>query len=190
MMCSDKQGSTVFVWPYGYLYLMGTYNPDSIRYSLPPPEGADVNTEYQAPCYSDDAFFGSGFSRRRSSVHAVRNVTLLTPLSPGPSPTGGGAAVAMCSAEDHKLLLHIAIEKNHLEMVAYLISQNADVSVNVTTNTVYYTVLVVIFLTVVYFTNLAIIFHFKNYSFANWCCSQDFIVYFTNGASTSEILQI
>lgn len=99
-------------------------------------QGADVNAEYQRPSYSDDAFLsGPSFSRRRSSVHAVRNVTLLSPLSLAVG-GGGGAGSAgsgsvpggVVSAEEHKLLLHIAIEKNHLDMVVYLISQNADVS--------------------------------------------------------------
>ncbi len=91
-------------------------------------QGVDVNVEYQKPAYSDDAFLGANFSRRRSSV---RNMTLLSPLtSPGLSSTTVGGGVCVNTLQEHKLLLHIAIEKNLLDMVTYLLTQNADVSVH------------------------------------------------------------
>lgn len=87
--------------------------------------GVDVNMEYQKPAYSDDAFLGGNFSRRRSSV---RNVSLLSPLlSPGASSAAVGGGACVNALQEHKLLLHIAIEKNLLDMVAYLLTQNADV---------------------------------------------------------------
>ena len=106
-------------------------DPSSSRFSMisvTSNQGVDVNTQYQPPAFSDDVFFGQNFNRRRSSLHmGARTVTL---LSPG-SPIGAGQSVAVwCgySPEDHRLLLHIAIEKGFLDIVTYLLSQNANVS--------------------------------------------------------------
>jgi hypothetical protein len=91
-------------------------------------QGVDINAQYQPPTFSDDAFFGQNFNRRRSSLYmAARTVTLLSPSSP----VGAGqSATVGCgySPDDHKLLLHIAIEKGNLEIVNYLLSQDANVS--------------------------------------------------------------
>lgn len=131
-----------------YVTISQTDNTTDNRFStisVASSQGLDVNVEYQPPTYSDDIFggAGSGFARRRSSVYAVRNVTLFSPLSPSPNqrlgspgPGGGGgggggggmAPAGICSLEDYKLLLHVAIGRSHLEMVSYLLSQGADVS--------------------------------------------------------------
>ena len=94
-------------------------------------QGVDVNVEYLSPAYADDAFFGQSFNRRRSSVHMVRNVTILSPHSPLGAcvgEAGGGVGGCGMSPEDHRLLLHIAIENHNLEIVSYLLSQGANVS--------------------------------------------------------------
>ena len=81
-------------------------------------QGIDVNVEYQAPSYSDDAFFGQNFNPRRSSTYLMRGLGMSSPLSP------------VCYGSHHgdsRLLFHIAIEQNNLEMVIYLLSEKADV---------------------------------------------------------------
>lgn len=93
-------------------------------------QGVDVNAQYQPPAFSDDVFFSQNFNRRRSSLHmAARTATLLSPASPVSMGVGqSGVGVCGYSPDEHKLLLHIAIEKGYLDIVMYLLSQNADVS--------------------------------------------------------------
>lgn len=127
----ESSRSSEFVVPY--VVVSPTENTNAKHFStisVASNQGIDINTEYQAPTHSDEAFLCPSFNRRRSSVHMVRNVTLLSPLSPITAGSGGsvGQGGGSCSPEEHKLLLHIAIEKNHLEMVIYLLSQNANVS--------------------------------------------------------------
>ena len=81
--------------------------------------GVDINVEYQAPSYSDEQFFSTGFNRRRSSL--VRGVGFSSPFFPG-----GGPGCDQGS-RGHSLLLHIAIEQNNLKMASFLVSEKADV---------------------------------------------------------------
>ena len=118
-----------FVVPYVTISQQQQESSNANRFStisVASSQGVDVNVQYQPPSYMDDVFFGQNFNRRRSSAHMVRTVTILSPMSP---PAAGAGAAGGCglSVEEHKLLLHIAIEKNHVEIVTYLLSQNADV---------------------------------------------------------------
>ena len=95
----------------------GSDSPKAKRLSLvsvATHQGVDVNVEYQAPVYDDEHFFGAGSNQRSS----VRGVSLASPVS-GPSCHQG--------SREHRLLLHVAIEKNNLEMIGYLLSERADV---------------------------------------------------------------
>ena len=123
----ETSKSVDLVTPYVTISQPDTSNTNRLStISVNSNRGVDINMEYQKPYYPDDPIIGANFSRRRSSV---RNVTLLSPLcSPGlGGMTVGGGACVNTFQEDHKLLLHIAIEKNLLEMVTYLLTQNADV---------------------------------------------------------------
>ncbi len=81
--------------------------------------GVDVNVHYTPPSYFDDAFFGPNSNRRKSSIHVMRHLAGMSPLSP----TFSGFTYC----DSHRLLLHIAIDQENLEMVSYLLSENADV---------------------------------------------------------------
>lgn len=122
----ESSKSSDLVVPYVAVDSTNMYRYSTI--SVTSNQGVDVNVKYLPPAYADDAFFGQSFNRRRSSMHMVRNVTLLSPHSPLGAEAGGGAGGCGISPEDHRLLLHIAIESHNLEIVSYLLSQGANVS--------------------------------------------------------------
>jgi len=89
-------------------------------------QGVDINTEYHAPSYDDEGVFTlQAFTRRKSSAWRRGG-------------DGGGASLPMSpsspvdvngwSPSEARLLLHVAIQRNHVEMVKFLLDQGADVS--------------------------------------------------------------
>ncbi len=83
-------------------------------------QGVDINTDYQAPSYDDAHLLVPGFTRRRSLACRTR-------MAMATSPDGPMDATRPSSGEA-RLLLHVAILMNHLEMTKYLLNQGADVS--------------------------------------------------------------
>ena len=113
----DANKSADFVSPYGVLDNINTNQFSNI--SMMTNHGVDVNVEYQPPSYYDETLLGLGFNHRRSSVQVIRNLNVPSPVSP---------VLGVNFPQDgYRLLLHIAIEQNNLEMITFLLSENADV---------------------------------------------------------------
>ena len=71
----------------------------------------DVNAEYNQPSFQKDEYLNTLFSSRKRPGSASLLVTPASKLIQRPH-----------------LLLHVAIENNHPEMVEYLLTKGADVS--------------------------------------------------------------
>ena len=79
-----------------------------------PMVAVDVNAEYSPPSYQKDEYLNLLFSSRKGAKASSPPPNLVTP--------------ATTSVERPRLLLHVAIENDHPEMVEYLLIRGADVS--------------------------------------------------------------
>ena len=112
-----------------------SYRDDAQRLSvvsMTTESGLDVNMEYHRPSFSEDNYFNAIFGRKRSLLAATAT-TCGSPLRPDPA------------QHEPRLLLHVAVEKGHLDIVQFLIQQGADVSVCVTCDCVCLYVFVCVF---------------------------------------------
>ena len=114
--CADHTQPYVFVTPSssGPAPRRTSYRYSTV--SIVSDSGIDVNTEYQPPLFSDDIQLSQPAGRRRLSAVPSHSPTHSSPLSPS-SPSLGP-----------RILLHIAIQINHLAMVQYLLERGANVS--------------------------------------------------------------
>ena len=74
----------------------------------------DVNAEYNPPSYQKDEYLNLIFSSRKGAKAY--------------SPSPHSVNPATTSVQRPRLLLHVAIENDHPEMVEYLLIRGADVS--------------------------------------------------------------